>query len=89
MIKKIPMRMCIACRQMIDKNDLIRVVRNKNAEYMVDFSGKADGRGAYVCNNLDCVKKCIKTKALNRAFKENISLEVYESIQGEYDSHKN
>lgn len=88
MIKKNPMRMCISCRQMVDKSGLIRVVRNKDAEYKVDFGGKADGRGAYICNNPECITRCIKTKALNRAFKENISPEVYESIQGEYDNFK-
>ena len=88
MLKKIPMRMCIACRQMVVKPDLIRVVRNKNAEYKVDFTGAADGRGAYICNKPECITKCIKTRALNRAYKENISPDVYDSIQGEYDSHK-
>ena len=82
--KKIPMRMCIACKEMHPKRDLIRIVRSKDGTISLDFTGKANGRGAYICNSMECIEQCIKTRALNRAFKENISDEVYESLREQY-----
>ncbi len=79
MVKKIPMRMCIVCHNMVDKRELIRIIRNKDGEYSLDTTLKANGRGAYICNNPECFAKMIKTKALNKAFKEK--------IQGEYDKY--
>lgn len=87
MVKKIPMRMCIVCHSMVDKRDLIRIIKTKEGEYLLDTTLKANGRGAYICKNPDCFAKMIKTKGLNRAFKENIPNEVYEKIQGEYDKY--
>ena len=87
MVKKIPMRMCIVCHNMVDKRELIRIIRNKDGEYSLDTTLKANGRGAYICNNPECKTKMIKTKALNKAFKENIPQEVYGKIQGEYDKY--
>ena len=87
MVKKIPMRMCIVCHNMVDKRELIRIIRNKDGEYSLDTTLKANGRGAYICNNPECFAKMIKTKGLNKAFKENISPEVYDKIQGEYDKY--
>lgn len=81
------MRMCIVCHNMVDKRDLVRIIRTKEGEYMLDATLKANGRGAYICNNPECFAKMIKTKALNRAFKVNIPDEVYEKIQGEYDKY--
>ena len=83
--KKIPKRMCIACKEMFPKRDLIRIVRNSAGEYSLDFTGKANGRGAYICNNRDCIEKCIKTRALNRSFSENIPDEVYERLREQYE----
>ena len=87
MVKKIPMRMCIVCHNMVDKRELIRIIRNKDGEYSLDTTLKANGRGAYICNNPECFAKMIKTKALNKALKENIPQEVYGKIQGEYDKY--
>ncbi len=87
MVKKIPMRMCIVCHSMVDKRDLIRIIKTKESEYLLDTTLKANGRGAYICKNPECFAKMIKTKGLNRAFKENIPNEVYEKIQGEYDKY--
>ncbi|MCC5909842.1 MAG: YlxR family protein [Clostridiaceae bacterium] len=83
--KKIPLRKCIGCNEMIPKKQLIRVVRNKEGETSIDTTGKAHGRGAYVCNNKDCFKKINKTKALNRAFKCEIPQEIYERLTKEID----
>lgn len=73
-------RMCIVCRGQSDKKTLLRIVKNKDGEIFVDKTGKANGRGAYVCKNKDCFEKLKKTKALNRAFKCNVKDEVYERI---------
>ena len=68
MEKKIPMRQCLGCREMKPKKELIRVVRSPEGNISLDFRGKASGRGAYVCPKSQCLKKAIKTKALERAF---------------------
>ena len=81
-IKKQPQRMCIACREMKDKKDLVRFVKS-GEDVCLDKTGKQAGRGAYVCNNSECINKCIKTRALNRAFKTNISQEVYNKLKGQ------
>lgn len=86
-MKKIPMRMCVVCRNMVDKRDLVRIIRTKEGEYSLDVTSKANGRGAYVCKNTECFEKMIKTRALDRAFKEKVPSDVYEQIQGEYDKY--
>ena len=79
--------MCIVCHSMVDKRDLIRIIKTKEGEYLLDTTLKPNGRGAYICKNPECFAKMIKTNGLNRAFKENIPNEVYEKIQGEYDKY--
>ncbi len=74
------LRMCIVCRDQSDKKELLRIVKNKNGEIFVDKTGKANGRGAYVCKEKECYAKLCKTKALNKAFKCNVPQEVYEKI---------
>ncbi len=83
-MKAKPQRTCIACRQKKDKSDLIRITKNGAKEISLDKSGKADGRGAYLCDNIQCVEKCIKTRALNRSFKSEVSSEIYDRLKGEY-----
>ncbi len=87
-VKKQPTRTCIACRLQNDKNNLIRIVKN-NDEIKLDVTGKMSGRGAYICNSLECVEKCIKSKALNRTFKTNINPEVYEQLKEDFLAGKN
>ena len=72
--------MCIVCRGQSDKKTLLRIVKNKNGEIFVDQTGKANGRGAYVCKEKACFEKLCKQKALNRAFKCDVPQEVYEKI---------
>lgn len=72
--------MCIVCREHSDKKTLVRIVRNKNGEIFLDKTGKANGRGAYVCTSAECVEKLKKTRALNRAFKCEVPTEVYDMI---------
>lgn len=81
MSKNIPLRMCIACRTMQPKNNLVRIVKNNQNEIFLDSSFKANGRGAYICNNQACFDKCIKTKALNRSFKCEISQELINNLK--------
>lgn len=87
MEKKIPLRMCVACREMQPKRNLIRIVKNSDGVIFLDKTFKANGRGAYLCANETCLEKCIKTKALNRAFKCEIEPIVFENIKN--DMNKN
>lgn len=80
MQKKIPMRQCLGCREMKPKKELIRVVKSPEGEISLDFRGKANGRGAYVCPNAGCLKKAVKAKALERAFSCQIPQEVYDAL---------
>ena len=86
MQKKIPMRQCLGCREMKPKKELIRVVRSPEGAISLDFKGKAPGRGAYVCRSGECLKKAVKSKALERAFSAKIPDEVYERLQEEMEA---
>jgi len=74
--KSKPQRMCVGCREMKDKRDLIRVVKTPNDEIMIDPTGKLAGRGAYVCKTAECLDKALKHKGLERSLKTNIGNEV-------------
>ncbi len=84
--KKSPQRMCIACREMKDKRDLIRIVRSPEGEISLDFTGKKNGRGAYVCPSEECIVKCKKSRLLNRTFSQEVPLEVYDRLIEELKS---
>lgn len=86
MEKKIPMRQCLGCREMKPKKELIRAVRSPEGEISLDFRGKASGRGAYICPNPQCLKKAIKSKALERAFSSQIPAEIYERLGEEMEA---
>lgn len=88
MERKIPMRTCIACKSSKPKKELIRVVR-AGEEIKLDLTGKANGRGAYVCNDAACVEKLKKQKLLNRAFSCQVSDEVYDGILEEFLGKQN
>ena len=79
--KSQPMRMCIACRQMKLKKEMTRVVRNADGEIFADPTGKAAGRGAYICGSDECMKKLNDKKLLNRAFLTNVAPEVYRGVE--------
>ena len=83
--KKIPMRQCLGCREMKPKRELIRVVRSPEGEISLDFRGKANGRGAYLCPNGDCLKKAIRAKALERALETSIPAEIYDRLREEME----
>lgn len=79
--KKIPQRMCIACRQMKDKKTLLRIVKQQNGEIFLDKLGKAEGRGAYICKSESCILKCKKTKLLHKSWKMEVPLKIYEQLE--------
>ncbi len=79
--KPIPQRMCVGCREMRNKRDLIRVVKTPEGEITIDSKGKMNGRGAYLCPNEDCLQKAVKAKGLERAFKQKITEDVFNSLK--------
>lgn len=81
-VKRNPQRTCMGCNQKKDKKDLIRIVKNKSGQITIDKTGKLEGRGAYICDNKDCLEKIIKSKRLERVFDMQISNEIYESLRG-------
>ena len=82
--KKIPLRMCIACRELKEKRDMLRVVKNGEGKIFIDFSSKAAGRGAYVCDKPECIVKLKKQRLLNKVFSCEVSGDVYTAIEEEY-----
>lgn len=85
MQKKIPMRQCMGCRERKAKRDMIRVVRGTDGVVSLDFSGKLNGRGAYICPDPDCLKKAQRSKALDRSLEVTIPEEVYERLAKEIE----
>lgn len=85
--KKIPIRQCVGCREKKPKRELIRIVKSPEGSISVDFSGKANGRGAYLCSNLECLKKAVKSRALERAFETAISQEVFDRLSREIEQN--
>ena len=82
--KKIPLRMCVSCRELKEKKSMLRVVKNADGKIFIDFSSKASGRGAYVCDNPDCIKKLRKQRILNKVFSCAVEEEIYAAIEEEY-----
>ncbi len=85
MQKKIPQRQCMGCRERKAKRDMIRVVRCTDGEVRLDFSGKLNGRGAYICPDIQCLKKAQKARSLERSLEVPIPEEVYERLFGEME----
>ena len=81
-MKRQPQRTCMGCNEKKDKKDLIRIVKNKDGEISIDGTGKQEGRGAYLCDNIECLEKVIKTKRIERVFEQKISDEIYEKLRG-------
>ena len=83
-IKKIPLRQCVACRQLKSKKQKLRIVKNSEGKVFLDFSGKAAGRGAYICDDPECIKKLRKARLINKVFSCEVGDEVYSAIEEEY-----
>ncbi len=83
--KKIPQRQCIGCGEMKGKRELIRVLKDTEGSISIDMTGRKNGRGAYLCPSVDCFRKAVKGRGLERSFKMAISKEVYESLEKEME----
>ena len=87
-MKKIPQRTCVGCKTQKNKNELIRIVINKEGNIFIDKTGKANGRGAYICNNPECLEKAIKTKCIERSFETTIEDKIYDELRKEITDNK-
>lgn len=83
--KKIPMRMCVGCREMHPKRELLRIVKSPEDVIALDRVGKAPGRGAYICKRGECLQKAIKTHGLERALEVKIQQEVYDQLTAQLE----
>ncbi len=81
-MKKQPERTCMGCNEKKTKKELIRIVKNKENEISIDRTGKMPGRGAYICDDVQCLEKLIKSKRLEKVFDIKISNEIYENLRG-------
>ena len=89
MQKKIPQRQCMGCRERRAKRELIRVVRTPEGNVNLDFGGKLNGRGAYICPQSQCLKKALRSKALDRSLEVTIPEEVYQRLEKEMEDSAN
>ena len=85
-VKKIPMRKCVGCGEMKSKKEMMRVLKTSENEFVLDATGKKNGRGAYLCQSKECLAKAIKNKGLERSFKKAITKEVYEILEKEMET---
>lgn len=83
MQKKIPARKCVGCGEMKEKNELMRVIKTPEGDIFPDETGKANGRGAYICKNADCLKRAVKNRGLERSLKSQIPKEILEKLEKE------
>ena len=81
--KKIPMRKCVGCGEMKPKKEMIRVLRTMEDDFVLDATGKKNGRGAYLCRLQECLEKAVKSKGPERSFKQTIPEAVYERLKRE------
>ena len=84
-MKKVPLRQCIGCQEMKSKKEMIRVIKTAEDEIMLDATGRKNGRGAYLCPSMECLKKAVKGKGLERSFKMAIPKEGYETLEKEME----
>ena len=89
MQKKIPQRQCMGCRERKAKRGMIRGVRGTDGTVNLDFGGKAPGRGAYICPSMDCLKKALRSKALDRSLEVTIPEEVIHRLEREMEGNAN
>lgn len=87
--RKVPMRKCVGCGEMKSKKEMIRVLKTSEDEFILDATGKKNGRGAYLCFSKECLGKAIKNKGLERSFKHAIPKDVYDRLEKEMNSLEN
>lgn len=80
-MKKKPQRTCIGCNVQKDKNDFVRIVKSKEGNITIDNTGKASGRGAYICNNVDCFNKAKKSKKIEKVFETQLTEDIYNELE--------
>jgi len=80
-VKKKPQRQCVGCRESKDKKELIRVVKTPEGDIVLDRTGRQNGRGAYLCDSEECLKKARKSNAFSRSYRMNIEEEIYEELE--------
>ena len=83
MQKKIPTRKCVGCGEMREKKDMIRVIKTPEGEICLDTTGRANGRGAYICNSVECLKKAVKNRGLEKSLKAQIPGDILEQMNKE------
>jgi len=81
--RKLPLRMCVGCGEMKNKNELVRIVKNQEGEIFLDLTSRASGRGAYICRDAECLKKAAKARRLEKAFSCRVSDETYKALEEE------
>mgnify|MGYP005780088241 CR=1 FL=1 len=84
-VKKFPQRQCIGCGEMKNKKDMIRILKTPEGTFTVDATGRKNGRGAYLCPNMECFRTAVKKRGLERSFKMAIPKEVYETLEKEME----
>ena len=86
--KKQPLRMCTGCGEMKPKRELVRLVKTGDGEVLLDLTGKAQGRGAYICKSSECLKKAVKARRFEKAFSQKIPEEIYLKIEAELKNNE-
>ncbi len=84
--KKIPLRMCVGCREMKPKYELVRIVRTPQGEIKIDPTGRLNGRGAYICKDEKCLKKAAKINILSKTFGISVSEDIYKGLEEELNA---
>ncbi|MBQ2745349.1 MAG: YlxR family protein [Lachnospiraceae bacterium] len=82
-VKKIPMRKCTGCGEMKSKKELVRVLKTVDGNIIIDLTGRQNGRGAYICRSEECLKRAMKTKAIDRSLGVAVSAEIFEELKKE------
>ena len=85
-MKKVPLRQCIGCGEMKSKKEMIRVIKTADEEILLDATGRKNGRDAYLCPSMECLKKAVKSKGLERSSKMAIPKEVYDTLEKEMEA---
>ncbi len=86
MSKKIPMRQCVGCREMKGKKEMLRIIKTPEGEILLDATGKKNGRGAYICQDRECLKKAVRTKGLERSLKTAVPEDVIKNLEKEMEA---
>lgn len=83
--KKIPLRQCIGCGEMKNKKEMIRILKTESGEITLDATGRKNGRGAYLCPDMECFRKAVKTRGIEHSFRMPVSQDVYAALEKEME----